>query len=66
MRNHFGDALYADHVSPLRPRGALRASRGGLPPRDQCRVFLVLVGTIAYTLAEGWHVVDAFYFAVAR
>jgi Ion channel len=27
-------------------------------------VFLVLVGTLAYTLGEGWHVVDALYFAV--
>ncbi|MGH3031903.1 MAG: ion channel [Gaiellaceae bacterium] len=28
-------------------------------------VFLVLVGTTAYTLGEGWNVVDALYFAVA-
>lgn len=28
-------------------------------------VFLVILGTITYSLAEGWNVVDAFYFAVA-
>ena len=28
-------------------------------------VFIVLVGTLAYALGEGWHVVDALYFAVA-
>jgi uncharacterized membrane protein YkgB len=26
---------------------------------------LVVVGTLAYTLGEGWNVVDGFYFAVA-
>lgn len=28
-------------------------------------VFLVILGTITYSLAEGWNVVDAFYFSVA-
>lgn len=28
-------------------------------------VLLVLIGTVTYALGEGWHVVDAFYFAVA-
>jgi Ion channel len=28
-------------------------------------VVLALIGTVTYTLAEGWNVVDAFYFAVA-
>jgi Ion channel len=27
--------------------------------------FLVIVGTITYSLGNGWNVVDAFYFAVA-
>lgn len=26
---------------------------------------LVLIGTLAYALGEGWNIVDAFYFAVA-
>jgi hypothetical protein len=26
---------------------------------------LVITGTVAYSLAEGWNVVDAFYFAIA-
>lgn len=28
-------------------------------------VSLVIVGTVAYALGEGWHVVDALYFAVS-
>jgi Na+/H+ antiporter NhaC len=28
-------------------------------------VALVLIGTVAYSLGEGWNIVDAFYFAVA-
>jgi hypothetical protein len=28
-------------------------------------VGLVIIGTLTYTLGEGWNVVDAFYFAVA-
>jgi uncharacterized membrane protein YkgB len=28
-------------------------------------VTLVVVGTLAYTLGEGWNIVDGFYFAVA-
>jgi Ion channel len=28
-------------------------------------VLLVVVGTMSYALGEGWHVVDAFYFAVS-
>jgi Ion channel len=28
-------------------------------------VLLVLIGTITYTLAEGWKLIDGFYFAVA-
>ena len=27
-------------------------------------VILILVGTVAYSLGEGWNVVDGFYFAV--
>ena len=29
-------------------------------------VTLILVGTVAYSLGEGWNVVDGFYFAVSR
>jgi hypothetical protein len=28
-------------------------------------ILLVITGTVAYSLAEGWNVVDGFYFAVA-
>ena len=28
-------------------------------------VLLVLIGTVTYTLAQGWNLVDGFYFAVA-
>jgi hypothetical protein len=28
-------------------------------------IALVLTGTVAYTLGEGWNIVDGFYFAVA-
>ena len=28
-------------------------------------ILLVITGTVAYSLAEGWNVVDAFYFAIA-
>ena len=28
-------------------------------------ILLVLVGTITYTLAEGWRLIDGFYFAIA-
>ena len=34
-------------------------------PVASAGVFIVLVGTLAYALGEGWHVVDALYFAVA-
>ena len=27
--------------------------------------FLVFLGTLTYTLSEGWHVADAFYFSVS-
>jgi hypothetical protein len=28
-------------------------------------ILLVITGTVAYSVAEGWNVVDAFYFAIA-
>ena len=28
-------------------------------------IILVIVGTVTYTLAEGWRLIDGFYFAVA-
>ena len=28
-------------------------------------ILLVITGTVAYSLAEGWNVVDGFYFAIA-
>ena len=28
-------------------------------------ITLIVIGTVAYTLGEGWSVLDAFYFAVA-
>ena len=30
----------------------------------KCRLVLVLAGTVAYTLGEGWSLGDGFYFAV--
>src|SRR3712207_104849 len=37
----------------------------GFLPVLSAGVALIAIGTISYALAEGWHVVDALYFAVA-
>jgi hypothetical protein len=51
-------------------RGFLRALRFAsreeeFVPLLAVGAVLVVLGTITYTLAEDWHVVDAFYFAVS-
>ena len=49
LRRAFGHAV--------REEGFLSVAATGL--------VLVLMGTVVYALGEVWHVVDAFYFAVA-
>ena len=53
------------HGAARRPGTAGRAPRRGLRPRAVGRPAALLIGTLTYTFAGDWSVVDGLYFAVA-
>jgi hypothetical protein len=45
-------------------RSSTPPRRRASPPSPRAAISLVLIGTVTYSLGEGWNLADGFYFAV--